>query len=94
LFKTFIGIPKGQTANIKKVCEDIKKKDVTFNYSIIKTTSEAVDKDGIKLKDKFENLLVLSSTTLDEANKRGGWFIHKCSNAKLASYFWVKTDDY
>ncbi len=90
MFKAFIGIPKGQTDNVRKVCEDIEKKDATFEYKIMKSTFEAKDKDGISLKDKFENLLVLYSPTLDDVNKRAGWFIHKCSNAKFASYFWVK----
>ncbi len=91
MFKAFIGIQKGQTDNVRKVCEDIKNKDATFTYDIMKTTLEAKDKEGISLKDKFENL-VLYSSTLDDVNKRAGWFIHKCTNAKLADYFWVKTN--
>ncbi len=90
MFKAFIGIPKGETEKVRTVCEDIKKRDSTFAYDIMKTTLESKDKDGIALKDKFENLLVLYSSTLDDANKRAGWFIHKCTNAKLANYFWVK----
>ena len=59
MFKAFIGIPNGETEKVRKVCEDIKKKDVTFKYDIMKTTLEAKDKNGIALKDKFENLRVL-----------------------------------
>ncbi len=66
------------------------KKDVTFRYDIMKTTLGAKDKDGIALKDKFENLLVLSSSTLNDVNRRAGWFIHKRNSAKFADYFWVK----
>ncbi len=31
--------------------------------------------------------------TEEEANRRGGWFIHKCKNAKVAGYFWVKNPE-
>ncbi len=42
------------------------------------------------LKRKFESLLIIHSPTEEEANSRGGWFIHKCKNAKVSGYFWVK----
>ncbi len=83
MFKTIIGIPNGETANILKVCADIKKRDSTFNY-------EVFEPHVTKLREKFENLLILYSATEAEANRRGGWFIHKCRDARLANYFWVK----
>ncbi len=83
MFKTIIGIPPGQTENTLKVCSDIKKKDRSFNY-------ELLEPKVAELKEKFENLLILYSDTEEMANKRGGWFKHKCRNAKLSPYFWVK----
>lgn len=83
MFKTIIGIPIGQTSNVIKICEDILKKDRTFYYEITEPSVNV-------LKEKFESLLILYSPTKKMANKWGGWFIHKCRNAKVASYFWVK----
>jgi hypothetical protein len=85
MYKTIIGVLEGQTDNTRKVCENIKKKDSTFGYKIIKPGVES-------LKDKFESLLIIYSQTEEEGNRRGGWFIHKCTNAKLSDYFWVKKD--
>ncbi len=75
---------EGQTDNIKKICMTIKDKDPTFEYSIMKPQVEY-------LKCKFESLMIINSSTEEEANKRGGWFIYKCKNAKVAGYFWVKS---
>lgn len=83
MFKTIIGIPPGQTENILKVCSDFKKKDSSLNY-------ELFEPNVPELKEKFEKLLVLYSDTKEKANKLGGWFVHKCRNAKLSHYFWVK----
>ena len=69
--------------NIRKVCETIKSRDPTFKYSITEPKIPS-------LKRKFESLLMIHSSTQEEANRRGGWFIHKCKNAKLSGYFWVK----
>ncbi len=83
MFKTIIGVPSGETSNIIKICDDILKKDRTFYYEVSKPSVK-------ELKEKFENLLILYSPTKKMANERGGWFIHKCQDAKVASYFWVK----
>ncbi len=83
MFKTIIGIPAGQTSNVIKICNDILKRDRAFYYELV----EPSVKD---LKEKFESLLILYSPTKKMANERGGWFIHKCRDAKLADYFWVK----
>jgi hypothetical protein len=83
IFKTIIGILNGETENVRRVCEDIKKRDGSFSFEIFKPTVP-------ELSEKFENLLVLYSSSRDAANRRGGWFKHKCRNAKLGSYFWVK----
>lgn len=83
IFKTIIGIMNEQTENVRRVCEDIRKKDPSFSYEIFEPTVAA-------LREKFENLLVLYSPTKEEAQKRGGWFIHKCRGAKLPNYFWTK----
>ncbi len=32
MFKTVIGVMKGETQKTIKICEDIRKKDPTFNY--------------------------------------------------------------
>ncbi len=85
MFKTIIGIPNGETSNIIKICEDIQKKDRAFYY-------EVVEPSVIELKEKFESLLIVFSPTMKMANERGGWFIHKCRDAKVASYFWVKDE--
>ena len=79
MFKTIIGVMEGQTDNIKK-------RDPTFEYSLMKPQVES-------LKRKFESLLIINSSTEEEANRRGGWFIHKCKNAKVAGYFWVKSPE-
>ncbi len=83
MFKTMIGIMQGQTDNVKKVCEGIKGIDKTFEYMI-------VEPEVPSIKRKFERLLIITSTTKEDANRRGGWFIHKCKNAKVSNYFWVK----
>jgi hypothetical protein len=83
MFKTIIGVPAGETSNIIKICKDIMKNDRTFYYEVTEPSVEA-------LKQKFESLLILYSPSKKMANERGGWFIHKVRDAKLASYFWVK----
>ncbi len=83
MFKTIIGIPNGETTNVIKICKDIEQRDPTFSYEIFEPAIP-------KLREKFENLLVLYFPTKDIANRWGGWFKHKCRNAKLADYFWVK----
>lgn len=83
MFKTIIGVPSGETSNIIKVCDDFLKKDRTCYFEIVEPSVK-------KLKEKFESLLIVYSPTKEMANKRGGWFIHKCRDAKLAGYFWVK----
>jgi hypothetical protein len=57
-----------------------------FEYSILNPQVES-------LKRKFESLLIIHSNTEEEANRRGGWFIHKCKNAKVSGYFWVKSPE-
>ncbi len=83
VFKTMIGIMEGQIENVKKVCDGIKSRDQTFEYMI-------VEPEVPSIRRKFERLLIIHSSTKDEANRRGGWFIHKCKSAKVSSYFWVK----
>ncbi len=83
VFKTMIGIMEGQIENVKKVCEGIKSRDQTFEYMI-------VEPEVPSIRRKFERLLIIHSNTNEEANRRGGWFIHCCKNAKVSSYFWVK----
>ncbi len=83
MFKTIIGVLQGETQKIIKICEDIRKKDSTFDFYIVIPTVK-------EIKDKFESVLVICSSTKKRANQWGGWFIHKCHDAKVASYFWVK----
>lgn len=79
-FRTMIGIESElEIPKVEKVCSDIKKNDNTFDYEIKKT----------RIK-KFKAVLTVYSETLEMANERGGWFIHKCRNCKVASYFWVR----
>ncbi len=82
-FRAIIGIPKGETANVQKVCSDIKKRDPGFFYEIFEPKVP-------KIKKKFENLLFLDSYSRADAMHRAGWFIHRCKNAKVSNYFWVK----
>lgn len=82
--KTMIGIPDiNEISKLSKVCKDIYSKDTTFRYKIVlpKTT---------ELKAKFSMILIIYSQTLEMANKRGGWIIHKMKDAKVADYFWTK----
>jgi hypothetical protein len=83
MIKTVIGILRGQTNNVIKICEDIMKNDRTFHYQVVEPSVK-------ELKEKFESLLILYSPTMKMANERGGWFVHKCRDAKVASYFWIK----
>ncbi len=75
MFKTIIGVMEGRTDNIKNMYE-LEDKDPTFEYSIMKPQIES-------LKRKFESLLIIHSSTEEEANSRGGWFIHKCKISTL-----------
>ncbi|HMB45765.1 MAG TPA: hypothetical protein VKL21_08085 [Candidatus Methanoperedens sp.] len=83
MYKTMIGILHGETQKIIKICEDIAAKDNSFAYYIIRPTVK-------EIKYKFENVLVLLSDSEKEAKSRGGWFIHRCENAKIPDYFWIK----
>jgi hypothetical protein len=83
MYKTVIGILRGETQKITQVCEDIKKRDSSFDYYIVKPTVK-------KIKAKFENVLVILSDSEHQAASRGGWFIHRVRNAKLPDYFWIK----
>lgn len=83
MHKTVIGILWGETQKITRVCEDIKKRDNSFDYYIVKPTVK-------EIKAKFENVLVVLSDSEDEAKARGGWFIHRCKNARIPDYFWIK----
>ena len=85
-FKTIIGIQKGETENVRKVCEDIKRRDSSFQYEIYEPSVK-------KLREKFENLLILLFSTEIEAKRWGGWFIHLCREAKIGDYFWIKKSD-
>ena len=83
-FNTMIGIiDKNEVAKVRKVCEDIWVKDSSFKFKIVMPGS-------IELRAKFASILILKSETKDMANKRGGWFIHKMTNANISDYFWVK----
>jgi len=82
-FRAIIGIPRGETANAKKVCMDIQKRNPSFTYEIFEPTIP-------EIKKKFESLLLLDSYSRNDANRWAGWFIHRCKNAKLSNYFWVK----
>ncbi len=83
MFKTIIGVPRGETSKVVNICEDILKRDRTFYYQVVEPSVK-------ELKEKFESLLILYSPTKEMANQRGGWFIHKLRDAQVASYFWVK----
>lgn len=82
-YRAIIGIPRGETTNVKKVCVDISKRDPSFVFEIFKPTVP-------KISGKFENLLFLYSDSQKDVMKRAGWFLHKCKNAKVSSYFWVR----
>ncbi len=82
-YRAIIGIPPGETANVKKVCSDIKVKDPSFIYEIFKPTVPEIRK-------KFENLLFLDSHSKAIVMRNAGWFLHRCKNARVSNYFWVK----
>jgi len=84
MFKTMIGIiNSSDVANVKKVCNDIWLKDSTFKFKTVMPGSS-------ELRIKFASVLILTSDTKAMAEKRGGWFIHKMKDAKVADYFWTK----
>lgn len=79
-FMTMIGIADElEIPKAEKVCSDIKKNDNTFGYKIRSTRIKG-----------FKAIIEVYSETKEMANERGGWFIHKCRNCKVASYFWVR----
>jgi hypothetical protein len=82
-FRAILGIPRGETANVKKVCSDIKKRDPSFVYEIFEPTVP-------KIRAKFENLLFLDSYNKADAMRWAGWFVHLCKKARVSNYFWVK----
>lgn len=83
-YRAILGIPPGETANVKKVCADIKERDPSFFYEIFKPTVPEILK-------KFENLLFLDSPSKAVAMRNAGWFRHRCKNARVSrDYFWVK----
>ncbi len=83
-FKTMIGvIEETEKPNLDIVCSDIRLKDSTFNYKIVRPKNK-------ELIEKFKWILVVFSDSQEMANKRGGWLIHKMKDAKVSDYFWVK----
>ena len=83
-YKTMIGIyNQSDRINVEKVCRDIANKDVTFKFKI-------VNPGTTELREKFNAVLIIRSLNEEIANKRGGWFIHKVKDARIANYFWVK----
>jgi hypothetical protein len=83
MYRAIIGIPRGETARVKKVCSDIKMKNPSFIYEIFSPTVP-------KIREKFENLLFLDSYSEEDVMRWAGWFVHLCKNAKVSDYFWVK----
>lgn len=83
MYKTMIGIPNGGDLNpLRVVCKNIRLKDNTFKFRVIIAKGE--------LAEKFKGILIIYSITKEMAEKRGGWFIHKMKDAKVADYFWTK----
>lgn len=82
-YRAILGIPPGETAKVKKVCWDVQKRDHGFFYEIFKPTVP-------EIRAKFENLLFLDSFSKKDVSKRAGWFLHRCKNARVSDYFWVK----
>lgn len=78
--KVFIGVLDKNPNKIRIVCEDIKKRDPRFQYYLTKPVN--------KLRIKFTAILVLLSDDKKDVERRAGWFIHKCTDAKLSKYFW------
>lgn len=78
MYKAEIGIEKDNTDKVRKVCEDIKKRDESFVYDIIKSHSVFLG--------RFENILVIFDTE-EGVNSRAGWFIHKMKDAKVSDFF-------
>jgi hypothetical protein len=84
MFKTMIGIiDESEIVKVKTVCNDIWLKDSTFKFKVVMPGSR-------ELRKKFTSILILTSDTKEMADKRGGWFIHKMTDAKVSDYFWTK----
>ena len=87
-FKTMIGIPdKNEEYKVEIVCRDVAEKDDTFEFKIVSPGTP-------DLRKKFSAVLIIYSPDKKTANSRGGWFIHKVRDAKVADYFWVKSCKY
>lgn len=83
-FKTMIGIPdENEKYRAEIVCKDVANGDNTFKYKIVSPGTP-------DLRKKFSAIIIIYSSSLKIANERGGWFIHKVRDAKVADYFWVK----
>lgn len=83
MYKKAIGIPKGETENVIKVCNDIKSKHSDFDYAIIEPSSDVPDSEGRTLKDKFEKMLIIKSDSERKVDGWRIWFLTRCKNAKL-----------
>jgi len=80
-----IGIPdKNEKYKAEIVCRDVANSDSTFKYKIVNPGTP-------DLRKKFSAIIIIYSSSLKIANERGGWFIHKVRDAKVADYFWVKS---
>lgn len=83
-FKTIIGIPDSdETFKVEIVCRNVACGDDTFRFKIVKPGTP-------DLRKKFAKVLIIYSPDLKTANQRGGWFIHKVKDARVANYFWTK----
>ena len=75
-FRAILGIPPGETANVDKVCSDIRKRDPSFFYKIFEPAVPEIRK-------KFENLLFLDSHSKAVVMRNAGWFLHRCEREQL-----------
>ncbi len=83
MYKAEIGIKKDNTDKVRKVCEDIMKRDDSFVYEII--NSHSVNSHSV-FSGRFENILIIYDTE-ESVNSRAGWFIHKMKDAEVSDFF-------
>lgn len=78
-----MGLDSEDVDKVVDACDDIKKADSSFKFSIV--PCKIKDGDG---KRKYSKLLIVKSDTHDQAHKRGVWLINNLDVDGLL--YWVK----
>lgn len=67
---------------IRRICEDIRRRDPTFKYAIYRPEKPP-------LSDSYSYVLIIESETREQAQRRGMWMVKKVKPLE-GSLYWVK----